>query len=149
MAELYEVLLVDAGSTWHAGFLVDDDTETDVLLREAGHVPLFASRTALEAHADGRGLELEDDLPDEIDLGLGGWLPDGRPEPTTAEVLELWQLLIDDPDAGPALSGEQLDEVYDDLTETADDWFAAHGSVARPALRRAVAALRTVLAPPG
>ena len=36
MPDLYEVLLVDAGTRWHAGWLVDDDSETDVLLRDKG-----------------------------------------------------------------------------------------------------------------
>jgi hypothetical protein len=44
VADLYEVLLVDAGRRWHAGFVVDDETETDVLLRDGRSVPLFGSR---------------------------------------------------------------------------------------------------------
>ena len=28
MPDLYEVLLVDGGRRWHAGWLVDDDSET-------------------------------------------------------------------------------------------------------------------------
>ncbi len=142
MADLYEVLLVDGGQRWHAGFVVDDDTETDVLLRDRGRVPLFASRAALEHHAQQALLELLDDLPDEIDLDLGGWLSTGAPEPSTAEVLELWHLLYDDPVAGRALSGEVLGEAYDDLVEEVPDWFATHGPVARKALADAVQRLR-------
>ena len=147
MADLYEVLLVDAGRRWHAGWLVDDDTETDVLLRADGRVPVFSSRAGLEHHAQEHRLELLDDLPDEIDLDLDGWLSQGRPLPSTAEVSELWHLLYDDPVAGRALSGEVVGEAYDDLVEEAPDWFAVHGRVARSALADAVARLRSVLAP--
>ena len=142
MAELYEVRLLDAGRTWHAGWLVDDETETDVLLAEGGTVLLFASRPALEHHAQQRGLDVHDDLPDEIDLDLGGWLSVGSPEPSTAEVLELWHLLLDDPVAGRPLSDEQVEEAYDDLAEEVPDWFALHGRTARAALADAVARLR-------
>ena len=149
MADLYEVLLVDAGRTRHAGFLVDDETETDMLLREGRVVPLVASRAALEAYASSRDLELEDDLPDEVDLDLDGWLLSGDPAPLLPDVLALWQLLLDDPDASPSLAGEQLSEAYDDLAEEAVDWFAHHGRTARPALRQAVAGLRRALEPRG
>ena len=148
MPDLYEVLLVDRGARWHAGFLVDDDSETDVLLRDGGRVPLFGSRAALEHHAQEHRLDLLDDLPDEIDLDLGGWLSRGAPLPPTAEVLELWQLLYDDPAASRALSGELLGEAYDDLAEGTPDWFATHGAAARTALADAVQRLRGVLAPP-
>ena len=144
MAELYEVLLVDSGTRWHAGWLMDDETETDVLLAENGKVLLFGSRAALEHHAQERRLELHDDLPDEIDLDLGGWLPKGVPEPPVGEVSELWHLLYDDPVAGKALAGEELGEAYDDLVEDVQDWFALHGKVARGALSVAVARLRSV-----
>ena len=56
MPELYEVLLVDGDTTWHAGFLVDDETETDVLLSAAGSTLLFASRAGLEHAAQEHGL---------------------------------------------------------------------------------------------
>ena len=147
MADLYEVLLVDAGQRRHAGWVVDDETETDVLLRYKGRVPTFASRAALEHHAQERGLELQEDLPDEIDLELGGWLTHGLPLPPTAEVSELWHLLYDDPVAGKALSGEELGEAYDDLVEEDPHWFATHGPAARQALADAVQRLRTLLDP--
>lgn len=147
MPDLYEVLLVDGGKRWHAGFVVDDATETDVLLAEQGRVLLFGSRAALEHHAQEHRLTLEDDLPDEVDLDLGGWLSTGAPEPSTAEVLELWQLLLDDPVAGRALAGEALGEVYDDLVDDEPGWSAMHGPAARAALTEAVRRLRGVLRP--
>ncbi len=142
MAELYEVLVIDGATRWHAGWTVDDETETDVLLAEHGKVLLFGSRAALEHHAQERGLELDDDLPDEVDLDLGGWLSNGLPEPTIAEVSELWHLLYDDPVAGRALSGEALGEAYDDLVEEVPGWFGLHGPAARSALADAVTRLR-------
>lgn len=60
---------------------------------------------------------------------------------------ELWHVLVDDPVAGRALSGEQLDEVYDDLVEEEPAWFATHGPAARRALSDAVRRLRVVLRP--
>ena len=148
MADLYEVLLVDGDRRWHAGWVVDDETETDVLLRDGGQVPLFGSRAGLEHHAQEHGLVLQDDLPDEIDLDLGGWLSKGMPLPPTAEVSELWHLLYDDPVAGHALAGEELGEAYDDLVEDEPDWFAQHGPLARRALADAVRRLRGVLRQP-
>jgi hypothetical protein len=142
VADVYEVLLVDDGTRWHAGWVVDDETETDVLLRDHGKVVLFASRPALEHHLQHSGRELLEDLPDEVDLDLGGWLTQGMPLPSTAEVSELWHLLYDDPDAGHALAGEELGEAYDDLVEDAPDWFAVHGPRARTALADAVQRLR-------
>lgn len=143
MAELYEVVLVDGGTHWHAGWVADDDSETDLLLADHGKVLLFGSRAALEHHAQEHRLDLHDDLPDEVDLDLGGWLPQGAPEPSTAEVAELWHLLYDDPVAGKALSSEALGEAYDDLVEEVDDWFAVHGKEARKALTSAVSRLRS------
>ncbi len=147
MADLYEVLLVDGDKRWHAGFLVDDETETDVLLRAGTSVPVFSSRAGLEHHVQGGRLELQDDLPDEVDLDLGGWLTTGSPEPTLAEVSQLWHVLVDDPIAGKALAGEQVGEVYDDLIEEEPDWFTVHGPAARRALSDAVRRLRGVLRP--
>ncbi len=147
MADLYEVLVIDGGTRWHAGWVVDDETETDVLLAVRGRVPLFGSRAGLEHHAQEHGLVLQEDLPDEIDLDLGGWLSRGLPLPSTAEVSELWHLLYDDPVAGRALGGEELGEAYDDLVEDQPDWFATHGPRARTALADAVRRLRGVLAP--
>lgn len=147
MADLYEVLLIDGGQRWHAGYVVDDESETDVLMVAHGGVPLFTSRAALEHHVQERGLSLQEDLPDEIDLDLGGWLSHGMPLPSTAEVSELWHLLYDDPVAGHALGGEQLGEAYDDLVEDTPNWFAVHGPAARKALADAVRRLRGVLAP--
>lgn len=147
MVDLYEVLLIDGAQRWHVGWVSDDETETDVLLRDQGKVPLFASRAALEHHAQQHGLTIQDELPDEIDLDLGGWLSAGTPEPPTAEVCEMWHLLYDDPVAGKALAGEELGEVYDDLVEESDDWFTVHGPAARRALSDAVRRLRPVLNP--
>jgi hypothetical protein len=147
VADLYEVLLVDAGRRWHAGFVVDDETETDVLLRDGRSVPLFGSRAALEHFAQERRLELLDDLPDEVDLDLGGWLSTGAAPPPADEVSQLWHLLLDDPDAGTALSGELLGEAYDDLAEGVPDWFPTHGSRVRTALADAVRRLRGALRP--
>lgn len=148
MPELYEVLLVDGATTWHAGWIVDDETETDLLLTGSDRKVLaFSSHAALEHHAQEHGLDLQDDLPDEVDLDLGGWLTTGAPEPDLAEVSELWHLLYDDPVAGRALEGEELGEAYDDLVEEADDWFARHGAEARTALSKAVARLRGALRP--
>ncbi|MCW2665585.1 MAG: hypothetical protein JWN57_547 [Frankiales bacterium] len=148
MADLYEVLLVDDGSRWHAGFLVDDETETDVLLADQGRVLLFGSRAGLEHAAQERRLQLVDDLPDEVDLDLGGWLPRGTPQPPLPEVLELWQLLVDDPVAGRPLADELVEEAYDDLVEETPDWYDVHGETARRALSRAVQRLRGVLRRP-
>jgi hypothetical protein len=147
VADLYEVLLLDGETRWHAGFLVDDETETDVLLRERQTVPVFSSRAGLEHHAQEHRLPLQDDLPDEIDLDLGGWLATGHPQPSTAEISELWNLLYDDPVAGKALGGEELGEAYDDLVEDVPDWFDEHGAAARKALADAVRRLRSVLRP--
>jgi hypothetical protein len=142
--ELYEVLLIDGDCRWHAGWVVDDESQTDLLLSQAGAVLLFGSRAALEHHAQEHGLPLHDDLPDEVDLDLGGWLSQGSPEPDVAEVSELWHLLYDDPGAGRALAGEELGEAYDDLVEEVDDWFLEHGASARAALQDAVGRLRKV-----
>lgn len=142
MAELYEVLLVDGAQRWHTGFLVDDETETDVLLAEGGKVLLFSSRPALEHHAQQHGLPLSDELPDEVDLDLGGWLSTGAPEPPVPEVLGLWQLLVDDAAAGRPLSAEDVEEAYDDLVEDVPGWFEEHGPLARRALTDAVDRLR-------
>ncbi|MDX6214640.1 MAG: hypothetical protein QOG99_224 [Frankiales bacterium] len=142
MADLFEVLLVDGDRTWHAGWIVDDESETDLLLRHHGDLLLFGSRAGLEHHVQQRGLQLLDDLPDEIDLRLGGWLTgDDAAQPDLAEVSELWHLLFDDPVAGHALAGEELGEAYDDLVEEVAGWFTSHGAQVRAALRDAVALL--------
>ena len=147
MAEVFEVLLVDGGQRWHTGVLVGE--EEDLLLRRGSRVRVFGSRAALEhAVQELPGAELSDELPDEVDLDLGGWLPRGAPEPTTQEVSELWHLLVDDPVAGRPLRGEVVEEAYDDLVEEAPDWFSTHGPAARKALADAVARLRGVLSRP-
>src|SRR5687768_2164178 len=99
---MYEVLLIDGDTRWHAGWVVEDDA--DLLLTVGGRIPVWAGRPGLEHYAQEHGFELVDDLPDEIDLDLGGWLTTGTPQPSTAEVSELWHLLIDDPVAGKQLS---------------------------------------------
>jgi len=143
VAELYAVLLLDRGARWHVGWTVDDESETDLLLTDhSGKVLLFGSRAALEHHAQEHHLDLDDDLPDKVDLDLGGWLSSGTAEPTTAEVSELWHLLYDDPVAGRALAGEELGEAYDDLVEEVPGWFDQHGTAARRALADAVGRLR-------
>ncbi len=145
MPELYEVVLVDGDARRHAGFLVGEDT--DLLLAQGGRVPVWGSRAGLEHHAQEAGLELSDDLPDEIDLDLGGWLGGRAAEPALQDVSELWHLLIDDPVAGRPLRGEQVEEAYDDLVEDEPDWFRLHGPLARRALADAVRRLRGVLQP--
>jgi hypothetical protein len=151
VTELYEVVLIDNGTRWHAGLVADEISETDVLLRDAsgdsGKVLLFGSRAALEHHVQEHRLTLNDDPPDEVELDLGGWLSTGSPEPATAEVSELWHLLYDDPMAGKALGTEELGEAYDDLVEEVDDWFALHGAAARTALSDAVRRLRAAFQP--
>lgn len=148
MADLFEVLLVDGTQRWHAGFLVDDATETDVLLGDDdGKVLLFGDRAHLEHFAQEHGLELHDELPDEVDLDLDGWLVSGSPQPSLAEVSALWHLLVDDPDAGRPLHSEIVEEAYDDLVEEGSgdgaDWFEVHGGRARAALAAAVQRLRS------
>lgn len=138
--ELFEVLLLDGGRRWHAGVVVGE--EDDLLLERGGKVLVFTSRAGLEHAAQAAGLELSDELPDEIDLDLGGWLPRGQPEPTLQEVSELWHLLVDDPVAGRALQAEEVEEAYDDLVEEEPGWFEVHGDVARRALADAVRRLR-------
>lgn len=143
MTDLYEVLLVDGARTWHTGVLVG--AEQDALLRTGATVLAWGSRAGLEHHASTAGVELSDELPDELDLDLGGWLPRGAPEPSTQEVSELWHLLLDDPRCARPLTGELIEEAYDDLVEDASDWFRVHGSAARTALGKAVRTLRTDL----
>ena len=58
--ELYEVLLVDGGTRWHAGFLVGE--EEDLLLAKGGRVLVWPTRAGLEHHAERAGLVLLDDL---------------------------------------------------------------------------------------
>jgi len=141
MTEMYEVLLIDGATRWHAGWVIEQDA--DLLLHVGSAVPVWSSRAGLEHYAQEHRLKLHDDLPDEIDLDLDGWLSQGSPEPATAEVSELWHLLYDDPKAGRALAGEELGEAYDDLVEELPDWFAVHGDAARAALSEAVRRLRS------
>jgi hypothetical protein len=141
--ELYEVLLVDGATRWHTGVVVG--AEQDLLLREGDRVLAWGSRAGLEHHAQQAGVPLSDELPDEIDLDLGGWLPRGFPVPSTQEVSELWHLLIDDAILGKPLRGELVEEAYDDLVEEAPDWFATHGGLARSRLVDAVRKLRAAL----
>ena len=142
---MYEVLLIDGGRRRHAGWVVLDDA--DLLLHVDGRVPVWNDRAGLERYALQHGFELLDDQPDEIDLDLGGWLGGAGPRPTTAEVSELWHLLIDDPVAGRDLSAAALEEAYDDLTDDEPDWFEVHGEQSRKALADAVGRLRGVLSP--
>lgn len=144
--ELFEVLLHDGDRRWHAGVVVGE--ETDLLLAARGKVLVFGTRAGLEHAAQQAGLELSDELPDEVDLDLGGWLPRGAPEPSLQDVSELWHLLVDDPSAGRPLSGEDIDEAYDDLVEEEPGWFESHGPLARRALADAVRRLRVRLALP-
>lgn len=139
---MYEVLLVDGETRWHAGWVVEEDA--DLLLHVGTTVPVWSARAGLEHYAQENGYELLDDLPDEIDLDLDGWLTAGAPQPTTAEVSELWHLLIDDP-AGRDLG--RLEDAYDDLTDDEPDWFEQHGETSRRALAAAVARLRETLRP--
>lgn len=143
---LFEVLLVDGGQRWHVGVVVGEDD--DLLLSRGGKVLVHTSRAGLEHAAQQAGLELSDELPDEIDLDLGGWLPRGAPEPTLQDVSELWHLLLDDPVAGRPLAGEEVGEAYDDLVEAEPDWYATHGDLARRALTNAVRLLRGRLSRP-
>ncbi len=138
--ELFEVLLVDGAQRWHAGVVVGE--EEDLLLEKGGKVLVFSSRAGLEHAAQSAGRELSDELPDEIDLDLGGWLPRGTPEPSLQEVSELWHLLVDDPVAGRPLAGEDAGEAYDDLVEEAPGWYDEHGDLARRVLADAVRRLR-------
>lgn len=147
MADVYEVLLVDKGTRWSAGWVVDDDT--DSLLAVGGKVLVWPGRPGLEHYAQQRGLTLLDDLPDEVDLDLDGWLTGGTTPPPTAEVSELWHLLLDAPHVGQALQGDEIEEAYDDLVEEVPGWFEEHGELARAALRTAVQRLRKALAPQG
>ena len=145
MAEMYEVLIVDGEHRWHAGWVIEPDA--DLLLAVGGRIPVWTTRAGLEHHAQEHGFDLLDDLPDEVDLDLGGWVTHGTPQPSTAEVSELWHLLIDDPVAGRQLSSASLEEAYDDLTDDEPDWFEQHGDVARKALADAVRLLRERLVP--
>ena len=139
---MYEVLLVDGATRWHAGWVIQPDA--DLLHHVANGIPVWSTRAGLEHHAQEHGFELLDDLPDEIDLDLGGWISAGTPQPSTAEVSELWHLLIDDP-AGTNLT--LLEEEYDDLTDNEPDWFERHGETSRRALAAAVERLRASLRP--
>ena len=145
MPEMYEVLLIDGDRRWHAGWVLEEDA--DLLLAVGERIPVWTTRAGLEHHAQEHGFELLDDVPDEVDLDLGGWVSQGTPQPSTAEVSELWHLLIDDPVAGRKLSSASLEEAYDDLTDDEPDWFERHGDVSRRALVDAVRLLRERLSP--
>jgi hypothetical protein len=140
---MYEVLLGDGERRWHAGWVIEDDA--DLLLHTGSTIPVWSTRAGLEHYAQEHGYDLLDDVPDEVDLDLGGWLTSGAPQPTTAEVSELWHLLIDDPAAGQEL--QKLEDAYDDLTDDEPDWFEQHGDVARRALTASVQRLRATLRP--
>lgn len=140
---MYEVLLIDGDTRWHAGWVIEEDA--DLLLAVGGRIPVWTTRAGLEHHAQENGFDLLDDLPDEVDLDLGRWLATGAPQPTTAEVSELWHLVIDDPVAGKPLAA--LEDAYDDLTDDEPDWFEQHGDASRRALAEAVRLLRTRLRP--
>jgi hypothetical protein len=142
---MYEVLLIDKGTRWHAGWVIEKDA--DLLLALDGRIPVWTTRAGLEHHAQEHGFDLLDELPDEIDLDLGGWLSHDAPRPTTAEVSELWHLLIDDPVAGRELSSAAVEDAYDDLTDDEPDWFDQHGEQSRRTLAEAVRLLRTRLEP--
>jgi hypothetical protein len=142
MKEMYEVLLIDGDTRWHAGWVIERDA--DLLLHVGGSIPVWSSRAGLEHYAQEHGFTLLDDLPDEIDLDLEGWLSTGAPQPSTAEVSELWHLLIDDP-SGRELG--KLEDAYDDLTDDEPDWFEQHGDTSRRVLSAAVAKLRSTLRP--
>jgi hypothetical protein len=139
---MYEVLLIDGDTRWHAGWVVEEDA--DLLLHVGGGVPVWSARAGLEHYAQEHGFDLVEDLPDEIDLDLSGWLSTGAPQPTTADVSELWHLVIDDP-AGTGLA--RLEDAYDDLTDDEPDWFEQHGETSRRALADVVARLRAKLRP--
>jgi hypothetical protein len=139
---MYEVLLIDGDTRWHAGWVIEQDA--DLLLHIGGRVPVWSSRAGLEHHAQEHGFTLVNDLPDEIDLDLEGWLSTGSPQPSTAEVSELWHLLIEDP-TGRELG--KLEDAYDDLTDDEPDWFERHGETSRRALAAAVAKLRSTFNP--
>ena len=142
--DVYDVLLVEGARRWHTAVVVGE--EEDRLLSRNGKVLVFGSRPALEhAVQESAAGELSDELPDELDLDLAGWLSRGAPQPSTQEVSELWHLLVDDPAAGRPLRGEVVEEAYDDLVEDQPDWFAEHGDTARRALAEAVRRLRGVL----
>jgi hypothetical protein len=147
VADLYEVLLVDGDRRWSAGWVVDDDTDT--LLAVGGKVLVWSGRPGLEHYAQEHGLTMLDDLPDEVDLDLDGWLTGGGEPPPTAEVSELWHLLLDAPHVGTPLQGDEIEEAYDDLVEEVPDWYAQHGDLARAALKESVARLRKALSPQG
>jgi hypothetical protein len=142
MKEMFEVLLIDGDTRWHAGWVIERDA--DLLLHVGSAIPVWSSRAGLEHYAQEHGFTLLDDLPDEIDLDLEGWLTSGAPQPTTAEVSELWHLLIEDP-TGRELA--KLEEAYDALTDDEPDWFEQHGESARRVLAAAVTKLRSTLRP--
>ena len=142
MAEMFEVLIIDGERRWHAGWVIEPDA--DLLLAVNGRIPVWTTRAGLEHHAQEHGFNLLDDLPDEVDLDVGGWVSQGTPQPSTAEVSELWHLLIDDP-VGRELG--RLEDAYDDLTDDEPDWFERHGDASRRALADAVRLLRERLSP--
>ena len=90
------MLLVDGGTSWHAGWLVDDDSETDVLLRdhgtwELGDVLAFAIGYARDGHPVlgrvGATIAAVADLfTDHWPTSAALWMPEGRP-PREGEVI--------------------------------------------------------------
>jgi hypothetical protein len=126
VADLYEVLLVDGGERWHAGFVVDDETETDVLLRRGDGCRCSAAAPRSSTTRSSAAGCCRTTCPTRSTSTSGGLAARGLPAACAGRrARSSWHLLIDDPDAAPALSGELLDEAYDDLVTDVPGWFDA------------------------